>query len=80
MIESQHFPGASKSNNSFLTPFERRLAPRGFAADSTLARDLSPDDADAGLVGNDSAFFLLGGEGSAVALGRVSDDFYAVRH
>ena len=27
MINSQHFPGASKSNNSFLTPFERRLAP-----------------------------------------------------
>ena len=27
MINFQHFPGASKSNNSFLTPFERRLAP-----------------------------------------------------
>src|SRR5918996_5890193 len=26
MIETQQFPGASKSNNSFLTPFERRLA------------------------------------------------------
>ncbi len=28
MIETQQFAGASKSNNSFLTPFERRLAPR----------------------------------------------------
>ena len=28
MIETQQFPGASKSNNSFLTPFERRLAVR----------------------------------------------------
>lgn len=28
MIETQQFPGASKSNNSFLTPFERRLAIR----------------------------------------------------
>jgi hypothetical protein len=28
MIETQHFAGASKSNNSFLTPFERRLATR----------------------------------------------------
>lgn len=27
MIETQQFPGAAKSNNSFLTPFERRLAP-----------------------------------------------------
>ena len=26
MIETQQFAGASKSNNSFLTPFERRLA------------------------------------------------------
>ena len=28
MIETQQFPGASKSNTSFLTPFERRLAIR----------------------------------------------------
>lgn len=28
MIETQQFPGASKSNTSFLTPFERRLAVR----------------------------------------------------
>ena len=28
MIETQQFAGASKSNTSFLTPFERRLAPR----------------------------------------------------
>jgi len=28
MIETQQFAGASKSNNSFLTPFERRLAPK----------------------------------------------------
>jgi archaetidylinositol phosphate synthase len=28
MIETQQFAGASKSNNSFLTPFERRLAVR----------------------------------------------------
>ena len=28
MIENQQFAGASKSNNSFLTPFERRLAPK----------------------------------------------------
>jgi phosphatidylglycerophosphate synthase len=27
MIDTQQFPGAAKSNNSFLTPFERRLAP-----------------------------------------------------
>jgi archaetidylinositol phosphate synthase len=27
MTETQQFAGASKSNNSFLTPFERRLAP-----------------------------------------------------
>jgi len=27
MIESQQFPGATKTNNSFLTPLERRLAP-----------------------------------------------------
>lgn len=27
MIDTQQFAGASKSNNSFLTPFERRLAP-----------------------------------------------------
>jgi archaetidylinositol phosphate synthase len=27
MINTQQFPGATKSNNSFLTPFERRLAP-----------------------------------------------------
>lgn len=27
MIDTQQFPGATKSNNSFLTPFERRLAP-----------------------------------------------------
>src|SRR5690349_4542589 len=27
MIETQQFAGASKANNSFLTPFERRLAP-----------------------------------------------------
>src|SRR5688572_11048954 len=27
MINTQQFPGAAKSNNSFLTPFERRLAP-----------------------------------------------------
>ena len=27
MIETQQFPGANKSNNSLLTPFERRLAP-----------------------------------------------------
>ena len=28
MIETQQFPGANKSNTSFLTPFERRLAVR----------------------------------------------------
>lgn len=28
MLETQQFPGASKSNTSFLTPFERRLAVR----------------------------------------------------
>lgn len=28
MIETQQFPGATKSNTSFLTPFERRLATR----------------------------------------------------
>ncbi len=28
MIETQQFPGAAKSNTSFLTPFERRLAPK----------------------------------------------------
>lgn len=28
MIDSQQFAGASKSNSSFLTPFERRLAPK----------------------------------------------------
>lgn len=28
MIETQQFPGAAKSNSSFLTPFERRLAVR----------------------------------------------------
>jgi phosphatidylglycerophosphate synthase len=28
MIETQQFPGANKSNTSFLTPFERRLAIR----------------------------------------------------
>jgi hypothetical protein len=28
MTETQQFAGASKSNNSFLTPFERRLAPK----------------------------------------------------
>ena len=28
MIETQQFAGATKSNNSFLTPFERRLAPK----------------------------------------------------
>ena len=28
MTESQQFAGATKSNNSFLTPFERRLAPK----------------------------------------------------
>ena len=28
MIETQQFPGAAKSNTSFLTPFERRLAVR----------------------------------------------------
>jgi phosphatidylglycerophosphate synthase len=28
MIETRQFPGASKSNTSFLTPFERRLAVR----------------------------------------------------
>jgi phosphatidylglycerophosphate synthase len=28
MIETQQFAGASKANTSFLTPFERRLAPR----------------------------------------------------
>ena len=28
MIETQQFAGASKSNTSFLTPFERRLAVR----------------------------------------------------
>ena len=28
MIETQHFAGASKTNTSFLTPFERRLAAR----------------------------------------------------
>jgi hypothetical protein len=28
MIDTQQFAGASKSNTSFLTPFERRLAPR----------------------------------------------------
>jgi archaetidylinositol phosphate synthase len=28
MIETQQFAGATKSNTSFLTPFERRLAPR----------------------------------------------------
>jgi hypothetical protein len=28
MIETQQFAGATKSNTSFLTPFERRLATR----------------------------------------------------
>ncbi len=44
-----------------------------------MARDVPSDDADVSLVRDDFALLVLGGEGSAVALGRVSDGFYAVR-
>ena len=77
-MQNQEFAGAFKTNTSFLSPLERRLAQSYSVKSPTTDRDSSPHHAHARLVAPDSGIQLSGGDRHSLAVAGLADDLLSI--